>query len=209
MQMPKKINLGSGKNFREDYLNIDVQDYWSPDIVTDISKPITEFENTVFSTNRFGDVCLERGQFDEIICCDVLEHVPDLTTAMTNCLELLKTGGKLRVIVPYDLSYGAWQDPTHVRAFNECSWLYYTDWFWYLNWRTHRFVTRDLDFVLNPIGQKMLAAGQPQDVIIRTPRAVDMMKITLEKIELSAQDQEALAKHQKARPRAAELASAG
>ena len=34
----------------------------------------------------------------------------------------------------------AWQDPTHVRALNRNSWLYYTDWFWYLGWLEHRFV---------------------------------------------------------------------
>lgn len=33
----------------------------------------------------------------------------------------------------------AWQDPTHVRALNENSWTYYTDWFWYLGWYEHRF----------------------------------------------------------------------
>jgi len=43
---------------------------------------------------------------------------------MTNCLKLLRVGGVFKILVPYDLSYGAWQDPTHIRAFNERSWLY-------------------------------------------------------------------------------------
>jgi hypothetical protein len=33
----------------------------------------------------------------------------------------------------------AWQDPTHLRAMNMNSWLYYTSWFWYLGWFEHRF----------------------------------------------------------------------
>jgi predicted SAM-dependent methyltransferase len=56
---------------------------------------------------------------------DVLEHLPDLRTAMTSCLELLREGGRLHVRVPYDLSHGAWQDPTHVRGYRLVlvSWL--------------------------------------------------------------------------------------
>ena len=43
------------------------------------------------------------------------------------------------VEVPYEHALTAWQDPTHVRALNERSWVYYTDWFWYLGWMDYRF----------------------------------------------------------------------
>jgi len=68
----------------------------------------------------------------------VLEHITDLKTYMTNCLELLKVGGVMEITVPYDLSLGAWQDPTHCRAFNQNSWLYYTEWSWYLGWEKQK-----------------------------------------------------------------------
>ena len=54
-------------------------------------------------------------------------------------LALLKDGGRFEIEVPYERALTAWQDPTHVRAMNEKSWLYYTDWFWYLGWFEHRF----------------------------------------------------------------------
>ncbi len=159
MVIPKKINLGSGKDYRRDYLNIDINDYWSPDIVADISGVFLQNGSRTFTTKRFGDVTVANDSFDEIIATDVLEHVADLVTTMTNCLNLLRTGGVFNILVPYDLSYGAWQDPTHVRAFNERSWLYYTDWFWYIGWTTHRFNVRSLEFMFSPIGQAMAGAG--------------------------------------------------
>ncbi len=192
MDIPQKINLGSGKDLQPDYLNIDIDSHWGPDIVLNVSSPFFENGANEFITRRFGKVTLAPDSFNEILCKDVLEHVPDLIATMTNCLTLLKVGGVFNIIVPYDLSYGAWQDPTHIRAFNERSWLYYTDWFWYLSWSTHRFKMRSLDYLLNPVGEQMQNAGTAADLILRTPRAVDSMKLVLEKIVLDEEDHKAL-----------------
>ncbi len=193
--VPRKINLGSGKNFREDFLNVDINDYWAPDVVADIGGDFPRGGSAVYPTRRFGDVTIAHGAYDEIMCVDVLEHVSDLVAAMTNCLNLLRVGGMFNVTVPYDLSYGAWQDPTHMRAFNERSWLYYTDWFWYLGWSEHRFVTRVLRLDPSPIGRQMIAGGAATDVLTRTPRAIDSMSVSLEKIPLNANDRAALEKY--------------
>jgi SAM-dependent methyltransferase len=192
MTVPTRINIGSGKDFRADYLNIDISDYWSPDIVGDVSGVFLKNGSGIFTTVRFGDITVANDSFDEVIANDVLEHVGDLVATMTNCLNLLRPGGLFNINVPYDLSYGAWQDPTHVRAFNERSWLYYTDWFWYLGWQTHRFRLRGLQFIASPSGQAMSDAGEAKDVVLRTPRAIDSMKVSLEKIVLSDQDLQTL-----------------
>ena len=65
--------------------------------------------------------------------------MPDLPQLMSNALELLAVGGEFEIEVPYEKALTAWQDPTHLRAMNENSWIYYTQWFWYLGWFTHRF----------------------------------------------------------------------
>ncbi|MDE3016211.1 MAG: hypothetical protein KGI29_04730 [Pseudomonadota bacterium] len=194
---PTRINLGSGKDFRTEYLNIDISGEWSPDIIADIGKLLPPSQT--FTTRRFGEVEIAHDRFDEIIANDVLEHIPDLVCAMTNGLALLREGGMFNIIVPYDLSYGAWQDPTHLRAFNERSWLYYTDWFWYLNWQTHRFVVKLLEFNPSALGVEMTKAGQKIDLVLRTPRAVDSMKVALEKIALSEKDKETLRSFRAAR----------
>ncbi|MBF0189734.1 MAG: hypothetical protein HQL99_01125 [Magnetococcales bacterium] len=190
--LPRILNIGSGKNFRDDCLNLDVHDGWKPDLLADLNDPLPGPTDPVYPTRRFGPIRLSRGHFDQILAFDVFEHVRELTTAMTSCRDLLRVGGTLHLVVPYDLSYGAWQDPTHLRAFNERSWLYYTDWFWYLGWSETRFVVRQLHFNLSPLGMEMQQRGENPEVILRTPRAVDALEVVLEKIPLSAEDLQAL-----------------
>ena len=172
----KTLNLGSGKDFREDCLNADIQESKKPDWVLDITKiPWGETIST-----RFGEIKVEQGMFTKIIANDVLEHIPDLVKAMTNCKDLLVEGGEFHIHVPYDLSLGAWQDPTHVRAFNENSWLYYTDWHWYLNW-DEKFTCTQMGFELSDLGHEMREEKIPLERIIRTPRAVDALQVILRK----------------------------
>lgn len=166
----KILNIGSGKNYRKDATNVDINPMWNPDIV--------------------GDICSLTldGEYDLIIAHDVLEHIQDIGKAMTNCLGWLKDGGKMDIIVPYDLSYGAWQDPTHIRAFNEKSWLYYTDWFWYMGWSNYRFVTEELNFGLSEYGDALRARGVPDGELPKIPRAVDFMKVLLKKIAVTGEE---------------------
>lgn len=169
------LNLGSGKDWREDCLNADIQATKGADWVVDISR----IEWGQVLQTRLGQIRVERGMFDKILAFDVLEHIPDLVAAMTNCKDLLRPGGQMHIHVPYDLSLGAWQDPTHVRAFNENSWAYYTEWHWYLGW-TDRFDLTSLEMRLSKVGE---ALELPQDVILRTPRAVDSMYVVLTKVK--------------------------
>lgn len=167
------LNLGSGKDWRDDCINADIQRRIKSDWCLDIQ----DVHWGSLLVTRFGDLRVKAEMFDVILANDILEHVPDLVKAMTNCKELLKVGGEMRIHVPYDSSYGAWQDPTHVRAFNEKSWLYYTDWHWYLGWED-RFFVKHLEFTLSEVGESLKL---PQDEILRTPRAVDSMYVILQK----------------------------
>jgi SAM-dependent methyltransferase len=141
--------------------------------VLDITK--IPWEETI--STRFGEIKVEQGMFTKIIANDVLEHIPDLVKAMTNCKNLLVEGGEFHIHVPYDLSLGAWQDPTHVRAFNENSWLYYTDWHWYLGWKD-KFVVKELQLVKSKLAEEMNISDQMLTIL---PRMVDSMKVVLVK----------------------------
>jgi len=177
--LPEILQLGSGKDFRPDCFNIDINPAWGPDAVLDIMSPT--LVGTKVETSRFGMLVLAEESFEAAIAHDVLEHLPDLATAMTNVLRLLKPGGTFDVLVPYDLSLGAWQDPTHVRAFNERSWLYYTDWHWYLGWMDARFDIITLDIKMTPWGLELQRSGKSIEEILRTPRAVDALRVRLRK----------------------------
>ena len=66
---------------------------------------------------------------------------------MTNCLWLLREGGEMKIEVPHERATTAWQDPTHVRAMNRNSWIYYGEWFWYLVWSEWRFQIKQLVYL--------------------------------------------------------------
>ena len=134
---PTCINLGSGKDYKPGWLNIDVLDRAEPDLVLDLALPLALPLHT--STPVAGPLRLAEDSVDVINANNVLEHVSDLASLMGNCLRLLRTGGEFRIEVPCEHALSAWQDPTHVRAMNENSWIYYTEWFWYLGWFEHRF----------------------------------------------------------------------
>ena len=188
MSIPKKLNIGSGKNFKDGFLNLDINGYWEPDIICDLNEPFPQGQSQKFKTRRFGGIEIKKNMFENIIAYDVLEHISNLTVCMKSCLDLLKEGGIFEVRVPYDLSLGAWQDPTHVRSFNENSWLYYTDWFWYMGWTEARFVSHKLNLELSQFGIQLQKSGKDIQEIMRTPRAVDSMLVQLKKVSLSEAD---------------------
>lgn len=192
MSFPKQLNLGSGKNFKDSFLNLDIDDYWRPDIIYDLNKSLPQGKSQKFKTKRFGEIEIEKNLFEKVIAYDVLEHILNLTACMKSCLDLLKEGGIFEINVPYDLSLGAWQDPTHIRTFNENSWLYYTDWFWYMGWTEARFVSHKLNLKLSQFGIQLQESGKDIQEIMRTPRAVDSMLVQLKKVPLSEGDRRQL-----------------
>jgi hypothetical protein len=184
--IPRKLIIGSGKFLDSAALNLDINSDWNPDIVADISD-IRIFDSE-YNCKRFGPLKLEKGYFERIDAHHVLEHILDLVIAMKNSLDLLSCGGEMWITVPYDLSYGAWQDPTHVRAFNERSWLYYSDWFWYLGWDDSRFDVVDQQFIYSPLGVYLSERGMDHEEIIRSNRAVDEIRVVLRKRALTADE---------------------
>ncbi len=137
----RRLHIGSGKDYRTGWLNVDVLETAQPDVLLDLS--LHQTLPLTLDSPVWGRVSLQAGASELIYADNVLEHIKDLPTFMTNCLDLLQVGGLMVIEVPTESSLGAWQDPTHVRAMNENSWLYYTDWFWYLGWLAYRFRIRE------------------------------------------------------------------
>jgi SAM-dependent methyltransferase len=155
---PRRINLGSGKDYQGGWLNLDVVERTRPDLLLDLARPLAL--PLAAASESAGPVLIEEGSIDLINANNVLEHVPSLVDLMGNCLRLLAVGGEFRIEVPYERAATAWQDPTHVRALNENSWIYYTEWFWYLGWYDHRFDVSSstyLDIDLKPCGKDQAA----------------------------------------------------
>jgi predicted SAM-dependent methyltransferase len=83
---PDRLNLGCGYDIREGYLNVDVNDFHSPDLVADV-------------TNLH---MLPSGRYREILGQDVLEHLPRTATVgvLREWNRLLAVGGTLDLRVP-------------------------------------------------------------------------------------------------------------
>jgi len=170
---PHRINLGSGKDYKAGWLNLDILARAEPDLVLDLG---AELALPVEAESPFaGPVRLEAGGVEFVYANNVLEHVPDLPKLMTNVLALLDTGGRFIIEVPYEHAPTAWQDPTHLRALNENSWIYYTDWFWYLGWFEHRFHVEQFGY----LDLKLAECGKEQAAF---------MRVTLQKVETTLRE---------------------
>lgn len=174
MALPDTLHLGSGRHFAPEFFNADILERVNPDWLCDITK--VKFGETV-DTKRFGKVEIKKGMFKRIVTHDCLEHIQDLVQAMENCRDLLCSGGMMEIGVPYWLSLGADQDPTHVRRFNEMSWIYYCDWAWYFGWKeSDRFDLLSIEFKKSAFGETLKGS---MEEILRTPTAVDKMFVKM------------------------------
>jgi SAM-dependent methyltransferase len=72
---------------------------------------------------------------DEIVADNVLEHIDhsdhfgekDFIFVMNECQRVLKSGGMMKVIVPYWSDKSSAKDPTHARLFAEGTFQYFTN----------------------------------------------------------------------------------
>lgn len=134
---PKRVHVGSGNDYLPGWLNVDVNELVQPDVIGDLSQSIgLPF---VGETPQTGPIDVQPASVDLIYASTALEQATDLPMLMSNCLAMLKTHGKLIVQVSHEQAMRAWQDPTHRRAFNEKTWLYFSELFWQVGWFEHRF----------------------------------------------------------------------
>lgn len=127
-----RLDLACGDNKKEGFYGVDIAKTPSVDKVVDLDKFPWPFK---------------ADSVEEIHCSHYIEHTKDIIKFMDECWRILKKGGKMTVIAPYYSSMRCWQDPTHVRAISEASFLYYNK-----NWReqnklAHYPIKADFDFV--------------------------------------------------------------
>ena len=68
---------------------------------------------------------LADGEWDRIICRDVLEHVEHFVQTMEEIWRLGKPGAKVEITGPFMSSVNYFSDPTHKRAFTSRSFDYF------------------------------------------------------------------------------------
>lgn len=134
-----KLDLACGQNKRAGFTGVDIAKGKGVDIVHNLEKYPWPFKaNSV----------------DEVNISHYIEHVHDLVKFMNELYRVMKPGAQCSVVAPYYSSMRAWQDPTHVRAISEASFLYFNKEWRQNNRLDHYKIAADFDFsygyALNP-----------------------------------------------------------
>ncbi len=98
-----QLNLGSGYDYKKDFINVD-----NADIKKDLQWDLNEFP---YPFPNESAKLIEANA--------VIEHLPitNQTRFVNECHRILKTGGKLIITAPHYTSFHSWQDIEHVRGY--------------------------------------------------------------------------------------------
>ena len=98
----RRLNLGSGKDIRDGWVNLDSAKLPGVDVIHDLEKLPLPFKD---------------GEFDKILCRDILEHIEYLPV-LKDLHRILAPGGKITIRVPHFTSKNNFIDPTHKKRFS-------------------------------------------------------------------------------------------
>lgn len=96
--LPRELNLGCGRRWREGCLNIDRAGQVAPDLVWDLDRlpyPLPD------------------AHFTRIFASDVVEHLANIPEFMREAHRLLAPGGVLEITTPHFSCANSFTDPTH------------------------------------------------------------------------------------------------
>ena len=129
------LNLGSGRKFREDAVNLDITTRTGPDVVHNLNERPWPFPDD---------------RFDAVIASDVIEHLEDVAATMSELHRVCAAGARLYINVPHFSSDGAFTDPTHRHYFGAFTFDYFTEGHPQDFYTTARFVNRSTRIIFRP-----------------------------------------------------------
>ena len=100
-----RLNLGCGKDYKEGWMNIDVNDV-KKDVSHDLNKIPYPFK---------------KSYFDEVYMKMILEHLNDPLGVLKEIVRISKDNAKISIIVPHAFSYASKTDLQHKTNFTENS----------------------------------------------------------------------------------------
>jgi len=110
--MKKKLNLGSGCDVKEDYVNLDCVNIEGTDVVHNLEDfPYPFEENT----------------FEEVYAHQTLEHLSDKIKVMNEIWRICKNGAEVHINVPYFAFAGAFCHAEHKSFFGYNTFEYWTN----------------------------------------------------------------------------------
>lgn len=107
-----QINLGSGNDYREGYINIDSSKDIKADLYLDLSTSPLPYEDN---------------SCDRIVAIDFFEHILYPTSVLNECWRVMDKSGTLYIEVPMAGTNDYYKDPSHVRPFVPETFKYFAD----------------------------------------------------------------------------------
>ena len=111
----KKLNLGAGQDVRR-----------SSGSVTWVNVDELPLEGIDVSHNLNKKFPFKDGEFDEVYCSHVLEHVDDLVAVMREIHRVTKRNGRVIIRAPHFSCGVSYWDPTHKRLFSYFTFDFFT-----------------------------------------------------------------------------------
>lgn len=108
-----RLNLGCGNDYRDGYVNVDLNNNVRVDEVVDLENEMLPWADS---------------SCEEIIANHLVEHIWKRDRFMNECWRVLKPGGKMHVETPTAGTVAYWKDPTHVSGWIPQTFRYYCDW---------------------------------------------------------------------------------
>ena len=140
-----KLNLGSGNEIKDGFINVDFKQDKGVDIVHDLNKHPWPFENN---------------SFKEVVAENVIEHLDNFIQAMEEIYRVTKPNASIKMSVPYWNSSFAYIDPTHKRGFHEHTFSFFDPESPYCKQRSYyskaRFKVKSFSFVIAPFAPYFL-----------------------------------------------------
>jgi hypothetical protein len=124
-----KLDIACGKTKKAGFIGVDIWE--GADIVCDLETFPWPFDDD---------------SVDELFCSHYIEHTPDLISFANELHRIMRVGAKAQIIAPYYSSIRAWQDPTHLRAISENTFLYFNREWRMMNRLDHYAIFTDFDF---------------------------------------------------------------
>jgi SAM-dependent methyltransferase len=112
LQSRQVLNLGCGRKYLADAVNVDVTADSKPDVVHDLNRTPWPFPD---------------GRFTEVVANDVIEHLDDVMTIFEEIHRVCANGAVVRIAVPHFSSGNAYSDPTHRNFFSYFTFDCFTD----------------------------------------------------------------------------------
>ena len=101
-QERKRLNFGSGTDYKRGWVNLDYNKMCNPDVVHNVDKFPYPFKDKTF---------------DYVYCSHILEHVNDLFKTLDELLRITKKEGIIHIRVPHFSNGNGYNDLTHRRFF--------------------------------------------------------------------------------------------